>query len=133
MEIKTYLQNKTTAFNRLQVVNTNWDIVGIEINAMLNKGFLDIPFYQQQLDEDLKKLISPWAFEQQATPFLNQQKMYVAAIVDFIDELPYIHHIQQFKIFKNEIEQFDEVLPTTEIHLLTSASTHPVKLVEYAD
>jgi hypothetical protein len=59
--------------------------------------------------------------------------MYVAAIVDFIDELPYIHHIKQFKIFKNEIEQFDEVLPTTEIHLLTSASTHTVKLVEYAD
>jgi hypothetical protein len=99
---------------------------------MLNKGVLDVPFYQQQLDEDLKKFISPWAFEQQTT-FLNQQKMYVAAIVDFIDELSYIHHITQLKIFKNGIEQFDEVTPTTEIHLLTSASAHTVKLVEYAD
>lgn len=133
VEIKTYLQSKTSAFNQLQVVNTNWDVVGIEINAMLNKGILDVPFYQQQLDEDLKKFISPWAFEQQATPFLNQQKMYVAAIVDFIDELPYMHHITQLKIFKNGVEQFDEVIPTTEIHLLTSASTHTVKLVEYAD
>lgn len=133
VEIKTYLQNKTTAFNRLQVVNTNWDVVGIEIDAMLNKGILDVPFYQQQLDEDLKKFISPWAFEQQTMPIFNQQKMYVAAIVDFIDELPYIHHIRQLKIFKNEIEQFDEVIPTTEIHLLTSASKHTVKLVEYAD
>jgi hypothetical protein len=131
IDVKAYLQNKTSAFNKLQVVNTSWDIVRIEINAMLNKGIMDVPFYQQQLDEDLKKFLAPWAYEKQ-TALFNQQKIYVATLVDFIDELPYIHHIRQFKIFKNGIEQFDKVVPSTEIHLLTSASSHKPNLVEYA-
>ena len=133
VEIKTYLQSKTTPFNQLQVLNTNWDVIHIEINATLNKGISDIPFYRQKLDEDLKRLLAPWAFEQNETILFNNQKMYMATIVDFIDELPYIHHIQQLRIYKNGIEQFDEVVPTSEIHLLTSAFEHTVNVVEYAD
>ncbi len=57
----------------------------------------------------------------------------MAEIVDFIDELPYVHHISSLKIFKNTIEQFDEVAPTTDIHILTSASEHVINAVEYAD
>jgi len=133
VEIESYLGKKTSAFNQLQVVNTSWDTIGIEVNVMLNKGILDIPFYRQQLDADIKKFISPWAFENQRASLFNRQKLFVAEIVDFIDELPYVHHISSLKIFKNEIQQFDEVAPTTEIHILTSASEHVINVVEYAD
>lgn len=132
IEIKALLSKKTSAFNQLQVVNTHWDAIRIEVNAMLNKEILDIPFYRQQLDADIKKFIAPWAFEQTSAVF-NRQKIFVAEIVDFIDELSYIHHISSLKIFKNDIEQFDEVAPSTEIHLLTSAPEHVTNLVEYAD
>jgi hypothetical protein len=132
IEIKAHLSKKTSPFNQLQVVNTHWDAIRIEVNAMLNKEILDIPFYRQQLDADIKKFIAPWAFEQTSAVF-NRQKIFVAEIVDFIDELSYIHHISSLKIFKNDIEQFDEVAPSTEIHLLTSAPEHVTNLVEYAD
>lgn len=133
VEIKTYLSKKTSVFNQLQVVNTSWDAIKIEVNAMLNKEILDIPFYRQQLDNDLKKFISPWAFEQQAGQMFNRQKLFMAELIDFIDELTYIHHISSLKIYKNDIEQFDEIAPTTEIHLLTSAPEHVINVVEYAD
>ena len=133
VEIKEYLGKKTSVFNQLQVVNTSWDSVKIEVNAMLNKEILDIPFYRQQLDTDLKKFISPWAFELQAGQMFNRQKLFMAELIDFIDELPYVHHISSLKIYKNDIEQFDEIAPTTEIHLLTSAPEHVINVVEYAD
>lgn len=133
VEIETYLSKKTSAFNKVQVVNTSWDNIRIEVDAMLNKGILDIPFYKQQLDADIKKFISPWAFENQTASLFNRQKIFVAEIVDFIDELPYVHHISGLKILKNDIQQFDEVAPTSEIHILTSASEHVINVVEYAD
>jgi hypothetical protein len=133
VEIKAYLSKKTSVFNQLQVVNTSWDAIKIEVGAMLNKEILDILFYRQQLDTDLKKFISPWAFEQQSVQMFNRQKLFIAELIDFIDELPYIHHIISLKIYKNDIEQFDEIAPTTEIHLLTSAPEHVINVVEYAD
>ena len=133
VEIKTHLTRKTSVFNQLQVVNTSWDAIKIEVNAMLNKEILDIPFYRQQMDADLKKFISPWAFDQQTPRLFNRQKLFMAELIDFIDELPYINHISSLKIFKNDIEQFDEVAPSTEIHLLTSAAEHVINVVEYAD
>ena len=133
VEIRNYLSKKTSVFNQLQVVNTNWDTIKIEVNAMLNPEILDIPFYKQQLDSDLKKFISPWAFEQQANQLNTRQKLFVAELIDFIDELPYIHHIIGLKMLKNDVEQFDEIAPTTEIHLLTSAPEHTPNLIEYAD
>ena len=36
-------------------------------------------------------------------------------------------------LYKNDVEQFDEIAPTTEIHLLTSAPEHVINVVEYAD
>lgn len=133
VEIKNYLSRKTSVFNQLQVVNTSWDAIKFEVNAMLNREILDIPFYRLQLDADLKKFISPWAFENLPGQMFSRQKLFVAELVDFIDELPYIHHISSLKIYKNDIEQFDEVAPSTEIHLLTSAPEHVINVVEYAD
>lgn len=130
IEIKNYLETKTGPFNRLQVVNTNWDVIRIEVEVMLNPDYIDIPYYQNKLEEDLKKLIAPWAFEQDST-ILEVPKLYMANIVNYIDELAYVHHIKGLKLYKNDLEQFDEIIPTSEIHLLTSAFEHTVKVVKY--
>ncbi|HTO14884.1 MAG TPA: hypothetical protein VLZ83_03900 [Edaphocola sp.] len=130
VEIKKLLETKTGPFNQLQVLNTNWDVIKIEVSIMLNQGYIDLPFYKNKLEEDLKKLIAPWAFEQESK-ITALPKLYMASIVDYIDELEYIHHIKGLKIYKNDFEQFDEIIPTSEIHLLTSGYEHTVNIIEY--
>ncbi len=132
LEVKSYLLKKTSAFNKLQVLNSQWDEVKIEIEAILNEGVLDKIFYREKLNEDLKKFLSPWAFESAIAPVLSQ-KIYAATLVDYIDELPYIHHIRSLKIFKNGIEVFDEIMASSVIHILTSATDHSVTVVEFSN
>lgn len=130
VEIQNYLETKTGPFNRLQVVNTNWDVIKVEVDVMLNPDYIDIPYYQNKLDEDLKRLIAPWAFERDST-LIELPKLYMANLVNYIDELHYVHHIKELKLYKNELKQVDEIVPTSEIHLLTSAFEHTVNVVEY--
>ncbi|MES2796717.1 MAG: hypothetical protein V4683_12165 [Bacteroidota bacterium] len=130
LEVKEYLLSKTSAFNQLQVVNSQWDEIKIEVEVMLNKDILDLPFYREKLNEDLKKFFSPWAFEGSQTGNLAN-KMYAATLVDFIDELAYVHHVKSLKILKNEVEVFDEMVASSEIHFLTSAIEHTVTVCEY--
>lgn len=132
LAVKSYLQAKTSAFQQLQILNAHWDEILIEIEAVLNKDILDLLFYREQLNTDIKKFLSPWAFEAGKAPTLSQ-KMYTSTLVDFIDELPYVHHITQLRIFKNNIELFDEINSSTEIHLLTSAPEHTITVFEYAN
>lgn len=130
LEIKKFLESKTSPFNRLQVLNANWDVIKIEVDVMLNSTFIDLPYYKTKLEEDLKKFIAPWAFEQ-SEKILALPKIYLSTVVDFIDELEYVHHIKDLKWFKNDLVQFDEIVPTSEIHLLTSAFEHTVNVVDY--
>jgi hypothetical protein len=131
LEVKAYLQSKTTAFAKMQVLNNQYDEVQIELEAMLNNDVLDLLFYREKLNEDLKKFLSPWAFENTALPTLSQ-KIYLATLVDYIDELPYVHHIKTMKILKNGLEVFDEIEATTPIHILTSAGDHLVTVIQFA-
>lgn len=133
VEIKSYLQTKTTPFNKLQILNTQYDEIRFDIEVVVNKDILDLPFYQQKLNEDIRKFLAPWAFDVSSLPLFNSQKIYMATIVDFIDELSYIHHIKSLKIYKNDLEQFDEINTTSEIHLLTTAAEHTINVVEYGN
>jgi 5'(3')-deoxyribonucleotidase len=90
----------------------------------------DLLFYRDELNNDIRKFFSPWAFEQTETPLL-QKRIYVATLLDFIDELPYVHHIRLLKVFRNDTEVFDEITSSTEIHLLTTANDHNITVLQY--
>jgi hypothetical protein len=132
LAVEAYLQTKTSAFQELQIFNSHWDEILIEIQVVLNRDVLDLLFYRELLNTDIKKFLSPWAFDAGQAPTLSQ-KIYTSTLVDYIDELPYVHHITLLKIFKNSIELFDEITSTTEIHFLTSAIEHTVTVFEYAN
>lgn len=125
LAIKEYLLGKTSSFLQVQVMNPQWDEVSIILEVVLNKNVLDLLFYRIKLDEDVKHFLAPWAFQTFETPILAQ-KIYSSTLVDFIDELPYVHHITSLRMFKNSIEVFDEIKASSEIHFLTSALEHSI-------
>ena len=125
LAIKHYLLGKTSPFLQVQVLNPQWDEVLINLEVVLNKNIQDLPFYRTKLDEDVKRFLAPWAFQASEAPILAQ-KIYSSTLVDFIDELPYVHHITSLRMFKNSIEIFDEIKTSSEIHFLTSALEHSI-------
>jgi len=129
-EVKTWLQAKMSPFLQFQVLNARWDVIAIELEVVLNNDILDLLYYREQLNTDLKRFFSPWAFEATGSPALSQ-KIYAATLIDFIDELPYVHHIRSLRIFKNESEVFDEIVSSSPIHLLTSAVEHTITALSY--
>jgi hypothetical protein len=130
--IKSHILARTSAFNQLQVLNTQWDEIRIEAEVMLAAGVIDLVFYKEQLNQDLKKFLAPWAFVTDQE-IVDQQPIYVATLVDYIDELSYVHHIVQLKIFKNELEIKDLIASTSPMHLITTIAEHSLTVKEYAD
>jgi hypothetical protein len=129
--IKNHILSRTSAFNQLQILNTQWDEIKIEAEVMLESGVLDLVFYKEQLNQDLKKFLAPWAFATDQE-IADQQPIYVATLVDYIDELSYVHHIVQLKIYKNDLEIKDLITSTSPIHLITTTAEHSLIIKEYA-
>lgn len=132
LAIQAFLASKSSAHLQLQVLNTQWDEVLIQAEVVLADGILDIPFYKNELDQALKKFLAPWAYESVAH-IAPSQKIYMATLVDYIDELAYVDHIRALKVLKNNIEVVDEISTSTPLHLLTTAAEHSLTVHLYAD
>ncbi|MBX3257544.1 MAG: hypothetical protein KF862_25685 [Chitinophagaceae bacterium] len=130
MAVKSWLEGKCSAFLHFQVLNTRWDMLTVELEVMANEEILDLLYYRDQLNRDIMRFFSPWAFEAAGAPALSQ-KIYTATLADFIDELPYVHHIKRLKLLKNNLEVNDEIDASTEIHFLTSAPEHTIMIHPY--
>ncbi len=132
LEVKSFLAKKASAFTHIQVLNAYWDEVKADVEIVLADNVNDLPFYRQQLNLDIGRYLAPWAFDSGSTISAGQA-LYFSALADYLDELPYVHHIVSMKVFKNEVEQYDQVSSSSELHLLTSATDHKLSLKLYAD
>ncbi len=131
-QIRKFIQDRTSAFNRISVMNIKWEICEVDITIRLSADCLDVGFYQQQLQLDIQKFFSPWAFEPSKELGFNSRVLYTASLVDYIDELPYVHHIRELKVYKNGILQNQQIPLSSEAHLFTSATSHKIKAELYA-
>ncbi|MBP6624033.1 MAG: hypothetical protein KA198_02610 [Chitinophagaceae bacterium] len=131
--IRSFLQNQTSAFNLISVMNVKWDVCEISAVVMLNPDCLDIGFYQEKLQMDIQYFFAPWAFDTNKQLKFASQVIYLASIVDYIDELSYVHHIRDLKVSKNGVPQSQSISLTSEVHLFTSAAMHPIKAELYVD
>ncbi len=132
LAIKNFILSKTSAFTQFQVLNTQWDEVRIEAEIVLANGLFDLLFYKEQLNTDLKHFLVPWAFESNVQ-ITDIQPIYLATLVDFIDELSYVHHIRSLKIFKNDLEIQNEITASTALHLLSTVAEHSLIVKTYVN
>ncbi|RTZ49434.1 hypothetical protein EJ377_01915 [Chryseobacterium arthrosphaerae] len=64
----------------------------------------DETFYTQQLDEDIKKYISPWAFTDSKDIDFNVE-LNVNHLVNYLEQLYYVDYVDEIKILVNNIIQ----------------------------
>ena len=132
-EIKVFLKKRTNLFvasaytsslDYLQVLNPLYEPLKVKTCVRFYEG-LDVAYYKYVLNKDLKKFLSPWAFD--TNKEINFGSTYhKSAILNFIEERKYVDVVLGFEVvhYKDGTAQpdydADWIIPTTSRSILTS-------------
>lgn len=134
-EIKTFISALTSCWVELDVRNPNFEEIRVNFNVRFHPGF-DIGFYTLKLNEDIKRFLSPWAYDP-GRDIAFGGKIYKSMILNFVEELEYVDYVTCFtmdhiagtELFAN----VDEAATRTAASILVSAENHLVTALETDD
>jgi Baseplate J-like protein len=134
-EIKTYILERTSCWVDLDVRNPLFEEIRVKFNVRFRTGF-DNGFYGAQLNEDIKKFLSPWAFDPGQDIAFNG-KIHKSVILNFIEEREYVDYVTCFvmdHIVGTEVfADVDEAGTQSSASILVSAASHEVHVLETED
>ena len=138
-EIEFFLLKRLSCFVKLHVENPQFEEVRVNCCVRLNPG-LDEVFYEKKLQEAIVRFLSPWAFSAKGNPSFGG-KIYKSVLIDFMEELPYVDYMADFKLFhefddindgKQSVEK-NEVEGSKAVSLLVSAPAdrHKIEIIKF--
>ena len=99
-DIETYLSQHMPAFATLSVKNARYIQVKVRFAVRFLPGY-DEGFYTQQLNDELIRFLSPWAYDEGADIVIGE-KIYANMIVNFVDERPYVDYVAEVSLFRSD-------------------------------
>jgi hypothetical protein len=133
--ITAWLERRTPPFAEIKVRNAVYVKVRVKTLVSIKKG-LSKEYYRQQLDTDLKKMFSPWAFDHDADLIIGGA-VYQNVVVYFIAKLPYIEHVAALSLTQGKADgTYEDIQPRNMQHtdvILVSAPAHTIHLMEDDD
>lgn len=135
-EIESFLSKRQTCFATLHLRNPQFEEVKADFKVRFYPQF-DESFYSQQLQIALIRFLSPWAFTSQLKPSFGGE-IYKSALINFIEELPYVDYVTDFQLFhliQNQIQGGDQevVAGSKAISILVSAPEHKITAIKAID
>jgi hypothetical protein len=125
-EIKTFLLPHISDFVTLDVKNPDYEKVQVSFNVQFMPG-KDKGFYTTKLQEDIRRFLTPWLFDEGKDLILGGS-VHRSAVLNFIEETDYVDFLTDFKMFhtnrmgiKKEVE---EARASTSSSTLVSSSEH---------
>mgnify|MGYP001799982156 CR=1 FL=1 len=138
-DIKSHIKAISSPFisgrNQLFVQNPSYEYLKVKCSVKYREGY-DQGYYQHELNTDIQKYFSPWAFDSNS-PITFERKVYKSLIINYIEELEYIDFVCCFHLLldKEGNGKFEEIKTDTyeaadPAHILISAETHDIDIVE---
>ncbi len=122
-EIEDYLKKHTSPFVKLTVKNPRYETIQYRVGVRFRAGY-EQGYYLNLLNEDLKRFLSPWAYQEEADITFGSA-IYSSSVIHFIEKRPYVDYVAHFKL----AEQKD-----TQTNLLHQSETYPnLAQVQYPD
>lgn len=128
-KIENYVNQLNTMHVKAQVVNPNYKEAKIEAKVKFFEQY-DETFYIRQLDEDIKKYISPWAFTDSTDIDFNI-KLNVNQLINYLEQLYYVDYIDEIKILVNDVLQRQSLIEVDPKSILVSAKQHSVTIADH--
>lgn len=129
--IADYLQAYNNPFVKLHVRNPQFEEIQLEFSVVFRPQ-LDETYYLNRLNDEIERFLCPWAFDH-SKPIPFGSRVRKSALIDFIDELPYVDVVSDFKMhhfIRDEQYMVREAYRDVEEIVATSARSI---LVSYAD
>ncbi|HMK20101.1 MAG TPA: baseplate J/gp47 family protein [Chitinophagaceae bacterium] len=124
-EITEFITQLNSSFAKINVMNPLFEEVTVDTIVTFRAGIVDEAFYKKKLQTDIKRFLSPWAFEDGAEPDLGGV-IYRAALLDFIEELDYIDFVEKLEITHQNSITGDVAASSSPASILISAQSHKV-------
>ena len=128
-KIEDFLNQKNSMFTTVVAQNPDYEEIKLEFKVAF-KHSLEFGFYAQQLNEDLKKFLTPWAFAAQEEMHFGG-KIHKSILLNFMDGLDYVDFISDLNMFhidENGVKtkQLDLIETTSSKAILVSTDTHDI-------
>lgn len=96
-KIERYLRARAPAGVRLVVKNPRYVPLQVRFSVRFRPGY-NPEYCRKQLNEDLQRFLSPWAYDQGADVVLGG-RVCAALIVDYVERRPYVDYLTGMKLF----------------------------------
>jgi Baseplate J-like protein len=123
-KIKDYINNLNTMQVEATVINPAYEKVIVKVNVKFYAGY-DENFYKKQLNEDITKFLSPWAFDS-TKEIIFGIELYRSVVIEYIEKLYYVDFLAELEMAKeSDKSTFLKVItPSTPKHILVSVTDH---------
>jgi len=132
-EISNYINKLNSFFISAEIINPNYEEVEVSLSVKFNTGF-DENFYTKQIEEDIKKYLSPWAFSE-ASVLNFGVSFHKNKLISYLENLPYIDFLEDVIIKHrtsktNSYSEKINVIPASPKAILVSAKKHFITSVQ---
>ncbi len=103
LQIHEYLTGYMPQAVSLVVRNANFTPIKVRFAVRFLKGYNE-GIYKEQISEDLKQYLSPWAYDEGAEIAFGS-KIYPNSIIDFLEGRYYVDYITRIKIFQETTDE----------------------------
>jgi hypothetical protein len=127
-EIDTLLKQQHVGyFIQMHVENPSYEEITVDFNVSFHSG--DFVYYKGVLDQDIKRFLSPWAYDEGQDIVFGGQ-IHKSVILNFIEQRPYVDYVTNFKMYHLTGDRDVEIaVASNPKAILVSGTEHTIKSV----
>lgn len=126
-EVQTFINQLNSMHVNAMVINPEYEEVQLILKVKFRSGY-DENYYRKVLQDDLTKILSPWAFER-SVDLQFGTALHQSIIIQTIEKLNYVDFFTEMKIkHNNEIKT--SVSPSGPKSIIVSAKVHDITVLQ---
>lgn len=126
-DIQNYVSQLNSLHVNTLVINPEYEEVQLSLKVKFNPGY-DENYYQKVLQDDLTKILSPWAFER-SIDLQFGTTLHQSMIIKTIEKLKYVDFFTELKI-NHKGEMKTSVSPSGPKSIIVSAKSHQITVLQ---
>jgi hypothetical protein len=127
-DIRAFLRKRVSCFVELHIENPDFEVVKTQFKVKFHVG-IDDTYHINLLQNAIARYLSPWAYGGPSPTFGG--KIYKSALINFIEEQPYVDYITDFKLIDKSGSDQNEITPSKAVSILVSvpAAEHSIEAI----
>lgn len=131
-EIQAFIEERKASQVKCNVINPRYEEVRVDLKVQFLSGF-DKTYYKTVLATDITRLLSPWAFDNQAAIRFGVS-LHKSVVVDYVEKLDYVDFVSDVKLFQTDAAGNETNVavagPSSPEAILVSAKSHNINDIQ---